>query len=78
MNNSKVMNYSITDKNEFQIKQTTIPYKKIDYSRFDLWHKIMDYMNFNELVKCAGVSKFFFLQCSQDHLYKKFENTLHE
>ncbi|CDW86950.1 ankyrin repeat protein [Stylonychia lemnae] len=57
------------------LKYSQYPPRKLDITRFELWHMILDYLRLRELVKCAGVSKYLFTQCSMDYLYQKFTNT---
>ena len=49
---------------------------KLDLNKFDLWHKVFDYLPMNSLVKVASVSKNFFLHASNDYLYPKFDVVL--
>ncbi len=51
---------------------------KLDLNKFDLWHKIFDYLKMNHLVKVASVSKHFFFHASTDYLYPKFDLELEQ
>jgi len=37
---------------------------------------VLDYLEMRQLIRCSGVSKHFFLQCSKDYLYSKFDHDI--
>eukprot|EP00347_Sterkiella_histriomuscorum_P003332 403364693 len=59
------------------LKYFKYPPKKVNIQKFEHWHMIFDFLDMRALVKCAGVSKYWFIQCSKDYLYNKFGASTH-